>query len=296
MNRWAGWVAVGVALASSAWAGPRFAVHPLDARELATDEREWLKAFTEVRLARTPGIRLAGSARLEDAVRSAKGRDCETNDACLVYLANATDSLYGVFARIRRDPASGDWMMVARVVRADGTLVRTTVRRAAKAPNATTLDRAKALVADVFDALDLRSLPEAPPPDPGLEHLPPPPMVPVETLRLTEGPTMSPRRTLGLLIGAVGLATLTTGGAVLFSSVESSARLTPDDDGSVPPGQERLRREAAAQGEAAVILIPTGALLALTGTLVAFWPDAPVKVSAMPLREGGAFAISGVLP
>ncbi len=76
----------------------RVAVHPLDARELTVEQREWLKAFFDVRLARTVGVRTAGSSRIDEALQTAKGKDCETKDSCLRYLAEATGSLYAVYA------------------------------------------------------------------------------------------------------------------------------------------------------------------------------------------------------
>ena len=236
-------VSLGVLLVCSVASanGARVAVHPLDAREFTVEQREWLRAFYDVRLARTPGIQLAGSTRVEDAVRSPKGKDCETKDSCLRHLAEATDSLYAVYARLRREPIGGEMMMTARVVRLDGTVVKSISRRAQPEKNVELLETCRTLVFNVVEALELKALPDTLPVADVFSPLPPPPMVSVGV-----EPPMSPRKKIGVAVAGAGIATLAVAGegATEYLADETGARLITGDPvtaarvpGAVPAGR-----------------------------------------------------------
>ena len=273
--------------------GARIAVHPLDARELTVEQREWLKAFFDVRLARTPGVRLAGSNRVEDALRTPRGKDCENQDACLSYLAESSGSLYAVYARLRREPLGGELMMTARVVRADGTNVKTVSRRAHPQPNVELIETCRTLVASVVDALELSALPSELPAAPALT-LPPPPLLSVNAPGVSG---MSARRKAGIAIGSVGAATLISGVVLFGLAADGRSRLTLDATGAVPLDQAGRAGNVAMQGRAGTVLIPVGVVIGLGGALIALWPeDRPVAVSFNASTEGGGILVGGHLP
>ena len=296
MSRWI--VLIGILTASLSYAaGTRVAVHPLDARELTVEQREWLKAFFDVRLARIKGISLAGSNRIDDALRTAKGKDCEVKDSCLQYLAESSGALYGVYARLRREPLGGELLMTARVVRADGTVVKNLSRRAHPQANVELLETCRGLVTAVVDGLELQSLPTEPPqlapraPAP----LPPPPLLTVETpARPFLG--MSARRTAGFAIASVGLATLASGTVLIGMATDGRSRLTPDSTGAVPASQVGRAASVALQGRAATVLIPVGAVIGLGGALIALWPEDRYSVALNASSTGGGFLVGGALP
>lgn len=291
------WAAVAaLILTSSALAqGARVAVHPLDARELTVEQREWLRAFFDVRLARTNGIRLAGSNRVDDALRLPRGKDCETRDTCLRHLAEHTDSLYGVYARLRREPVGGELLMTARVVRADGVVVNTVSRRAHPAQNVELLETCRALVSQVVDELDLRALPDTLPAVDEFSALPPPPLLTAEESLRT--PPMSLRRKIGLGIAATGLATLATGSIVFGVATDGRGKLNLDDGGAVPSSQTRAAASVANQARVSSVLIPIGAVIAAAGAVIALLPDERrVSVSFTASPGGGGVLVAGALP
>lgn len=275
-------------------AGARVAVHPLDARELTVEQREWLKAFFDVRLARVQGVNLAGSSRIDDALRTAKGKDCETRDSCLQYLAESSGSLYAVYARLRREPLGGELLMTARIVRVDGTVVKTLSRRAHPQQNIELLETCRGLVTSIVDGLELQSLPDQLPqlaPAP----LPPPPLLTVQTpARPFLG--MSARRTAGLAIASVGLASLASGTVLVGMATDGRRRLTPDATGAVPASQVSPAADVALQGRAASVLIPVGVVIGLGGALIALWPEDRYSVAVNASSTGGGIVVGGGLP
>ena len=275
----------------------RVAVHPLDARELTVEQREWLKAFFDVRLARTAGIRTAASSRIEDALATPKGRDCETKDSCLRYLAEATGSLYAVYARVRREPLGGELLVTARVVRADGAVVRKVSRRAQPQQNVELMDTCRTLVASAVDALELSRLPSQLPLNEPLQPstLPPPPLLAVAQPAPSNG--ISGRRMVGMAMGSVGLATLGTGAVLFGMAAAGRSQLTPDRTGAVPSSQVARAGNVALQGQAGTVLIPLGVALGLGGALLALWPEARrVDVALTAGPGGGGIRVGGVLP
>ena len=290
-------VITALALASLASAeGARIAIHPLDARELTVEQREWLKAFFDVRLARTPGVQLAGSNRVEAALRTASGKDCETKDSCLSFLADSSGSLYAVYARLRREPMGGELMMTARVVRADGEVVKTVSRRAHPEPNVELLETCRTLVTSVVEGLELSSLPNVLAPRTAVaQALPPPPLVTIEAARVAPG--MSARRKAGIAIGAVGVATLASGAVLFGLASDGHSTLELDGNGNVPASQAARAGNVAMQSQASSVLIPTGIIIGLGGALIALWPeDRPVNVSFSASPAGGGILVGGRLP
>ena len=290
-------LALGALLLASAGLaeGARVAVHPLDARELTVEQREWLKAFFDVRLARTPGVRLAGSNRVDDALRTTRGKDCETQDSCLRYLAESSGSLYAVYARLRREPVGGELLMTARVVRADGAVVKNVSRRAHPEHKVELVDTCRTLVSTVVAALDLPTLP---PDMPKLERpipYPAPPLLKVEAV--APPPEMSARRKAGLALSSVGLATAIAGGVLFALATDDGSRLTPDDTGAVPADQLGRAANVTMQSRAATVLIPVGVIIGLGGALITLWPeDHGVAISLNASPEGGGILVGGRLP
>jgi hypothetical protein len=285
-----------VALASIAFAdGARVAVHPLDARELTVEQREWLRAFFDVRLARTAGVRIAGSNRVEDALRTSRGKDCETKDTCLQYLAESSGSLYAIYARLRREPIGGELLMTARIVRADGTVVKSVSRRAHPERNVELVDTCRTLVSSVVESLQLASLPNEAPALAPTDRFPAPPLLTVEAPRQPTG--MSPRRTAGIAIASVGVATLASGVVLFGMAAQDRATLTPDSNGNVPPSQVARASNVAMQGQAGTVLVPVGVIIGLGGALLALWPeDRGVAVSMHASAAGGGVLVGGSLP
>lgn len=270
--------------------GARIAIHPLDARELTVEQREWLKALFDVRLARTPGVRLAGSGRVEAALQSPQGKECETSDACLRYLAESSGSLYAIYARLRRDPVGGELLMTARVVRADGALVKTVSRRAHPEPNVELTETCRTLVTNVVSGLDLQSLPPALPakrdPPQSLAMFSAPPLLAIDAP--PQAGSASPRKRAGLALGTFGVASLTAGGLLVAMATDGRSRLTPNSSGAVPHPQAAAAANVAMQTNAAAVLIPVGALIGAAGALLAFWPEDPRVSIAVSGSPGGA--------
>lgn len=308
------WLFVAVMISASAAAEPRVVVNPLDVGNVTDAQREQLRAQFDVMLARLQGVKLAGSARMEEALGKSAATRCEVRDSCLRFLADATESLYGTYIRI-------DWMAdqvfaVARVVRIDGVVVRRLSFTVKPKPHRTMIELSRDALAQTLRDLKLDELPATIPDDvqPQALELSPPPVPPAS---LEPGPPVptSPtpivyalppavmkdtpmpfRKVVGWTLVGVGGATLVAGGVVAAVAAAGTAANPHDAAGLVSPDRAAPVAMALRQADIAAVLIPTGAAVAAIGLLVVVVPsprETELALSVAPVRDGFAVMMGG---
>ena len=259
--------------------GARFAVHPLEARELTADQREKLVARFAVMLARVPEIRITGVRLIDEALAQPAGKDCETRDAALRFLATDTGSFYGVFVRIRPDPSGTRLLVTARVVRADGALVR---RASIAGPiEVGVIETGADLLAQVVEELELDGLSSR-----------------VQVVSLLPDPTVLdrsslvadswPRRPVGYTLIAVGAVALVAGGILAGIAAGGLSGLKTDRNGALPASQVANASRAMNQSVAVAVLIPVGAIFGVAGVLLGLWPSSPSQRLAPALQASAS--------
>ncbi len=286
-------VALLVALVSAASSaqGARFAVHPLELREMTAAQQELVQAQFDVLLAKVPSIRLAGSTLVEEALRKPAGKDCETRDACLRFLAKETESLYAVYARLRPDPLGAQLLLNARVIRSDGAVMRQVELGAPLGEKGELTETARQLLARLLDRLELKALSAT------LAVEPVAPIVPLARAEVVPPPAVivSSRRPAGLALLGTGAVTLGAGAIVAGLAVGGRSQLTLDPHGAVPQSQANRALGVAREGQVATVLIPVGAVVALLGAAVAFWPRGDAVAVSM-LRPASRTGFQGRWP
>lgn len=256
-----------VLLASSAWGqGARLAVHPLELPELTPAQAEIVQAQYDVMLARITDIRLAGSSAVEDALSHPNAKNCETRDECLQFLAKATDSLYGVYARVRPDPLGAQLVVNARVVRSDGAVVRKVTLASELKEGADRVEVARQLLARLVIGLELHRLSPTLGLEPVASSSNASPLFPVQTL-----PT-SPRQPVGFALLGIGGVAVVAGCVVAGVAANGRSKLTVDANGAVPPNQAVRAHDVAREAQSATVLLPVGAVVAVVGAALAWWP------------------------
>ena len=268
---------------------PRVAVHPIAVSGLTANDKRNLEALFDVRLARTAGIRLAGSGGVDDALAQPQGRDCEVRDACLRFLAEQTGSLYAVHARVSADALVTKLSASARVVRVDGMMIREVERSATV--NGEVMKAGREVIAALLDGLDLDQLAETVP----VHEDPSQPGVSVPMV--TASAPSNLRTVLGAVTVGAGGATLIAGAVLAGLSASGRGRLQIDSTGAVPAEQASAASGVAQEMRAASVLIPVGAVATAGGlALLLYRPQSDVVVTAAPSRTGGTVLISGRLP
>jgi hypothetical protein len=262
-------------LASAAMAQePRLAMHPLELREMTPAQQEIVQAQFEVLLARVPGVRLAGSAAVEEALAKPQGHGCELRDACMRFLAQETESLYAAHVRVRPGPREEQLLLEARVVRADGAVVRKVMVQSAL-QGRERAEAARTLLARGLEALALGAL------SPTLSV-----ELPAQVLKpeVAVDRAVAARRPVGFATLGVGGAMLVAGTVVAVLASVGRGALTVDATGAVPPAQAMQAREVAREGQAATVLIPLGAVVTLAGVALGFWPSQEPTAAAEASR------------
>ncbi len=255
-------------LASVAWGqGARLAVHPLELPGLTPAQSEIVQAQFDVMLARTHELRLAGSSAVEDALRDPNAKGCDTRDDCLRFFALATDSLYAMYARLRPDPLGAQLVVNARVIRSDGAVVRNVTLAAALEDGSDRVEVSRQLLAKLLNALELDHLS----PTLGLEPVATlpnaAPLFPVQAVQ------SSARHPAGFALLGVGGVALVAGCVVAGLAVSGRSRLSVDANGAVPANQAVRALGVAREGQTASVLIPLGAVVAVVGGALAWWPQ-----------------------
>lgn len=296
-------VIVAILHSVAALAEPRVAVHPLELGNFTLDEREALKAQFQVMVARVPKVTLAGSSRIDDALSKSAAARCDVRDSCLRFLAEATDSLYGMYVRLDA-MAGGAVISTARVVRSDGATVRK-VRVDAENARSALLLTVTELKLDALESTlpagELRAAELTPPPLPAAQPEPRPGVEPeAMTVTLEQQPRSDWKPVAGWSLLGVGGATVATG--VVFAALAASgaAAHPPDSSGLVSPDQAAGAALALEQSNIAAILIPTGAAVAVVGAILVLWPKpsgpSSLSLAVVPTHGGLAASISGRLP
>ena len=283
------------------WAEPRLAVHPLEVSHVTAEQQEQLRAQLDVMLARLKGVRVAGSARLEDVLQASAASRCDVRDSCLRFLAEGTDSLYGMYMRV--EPTSDEVVAIARVVRSDGVTVRRVTVPVKPHGGLTVVELARKAMASALLELRLAELPSTlliePPAAEPFAVLTPPPTPPAAVVPLAEPERRSvPLKTVtGWSLVGVGGATLVAGGVFAALAAAGTAANPPDASGRVAPERAGAVAAALNQSQLSSILIPTGAAVAIIGAVVVLLPRAgPVTAAAAPLRDGLSVGLWGAFP
>jgi hypothetical protein len=284
----------GILICGSAWAdGARLAVHPLELREMTPAQRERIQAMFDVMLARVDGVRLAGSSAIDEAMERPKARGCETRDDCLRFLAESTDSLYALYARLRPDPLGARLVLEARVVRVDGLVMRK-ARMSVPVTVGEQSEAARQLLSQLLEAMDLGGLSATLTAIPASAQLTPSGPVMIDMQMAAAVPV---RRPVGFALLGVGAATLAAGGVAAGLAVTGRSALTPDSHNRVPPSQASRALDVAREGQAATVMIPVGLVIAAVGAGLAFWPaDKPVAVTMAAHPGGAGLMLAGRLP
>ena len=271
-------------------AQPRLAVHPLGLGNFPAEQQEILKSQFEVLVARVAGVKLAGSSRLDDTLTKAAAANCEVRDSCLRFLAESTDSLYGMYVRVDNGPTGV--IATGRVVRSDGVTVRKVRVDAESARDALVLALRELKLDTLESTLPSNPLPVA-------ESFSPPPMPPaaVDVAREREAATNWKKVTGVSLIG-VGAATLATGGVFAGLAASDAAANPPDSTGAVSSVHAAGAANALQRSRIAAVLIPTGAALAVIGAIVLALPSHSDRYSlgVTPTQDGVMASVSGTLP
>ncbi len=297
----------------AAWAAPRLAVHPLEVVNTSNTQRDQLSAQFEVMLARQQGIKLAGSIRMYEVLQNSVATRCEVRDSCLRFLAEATDSLYGVYVRLEAQP--DELVVSGRVVRVDGVLVRKVTVPVKVRLNLSVVELGREALTLALAELQLSALsstiPDAvqPPVDPTVALTPPPtpaaaPAEPIQSEAFVSPPPLLISReketpwtkVAGWSLVAVGGAAFGVGAVFGGMAVVGMGANPPDASGLVAP--ERAAPVAAALGQSkiAAVLLPTGAVLAAVGVGLVVLPSprgTRVGVSIAPGREGLLVSLTG---
>jgi len=266
-------------------------MHPLELREMPAAQREIVQAQFDVMLARIRDIRLAGSTAVEEALLKPAGKGCETRDECLRFFAESTESVYGVYARLRPDPLGAHLLIRARVVRSDGVVMRNVSLATPIEDDVELTETARELLAQMLDELELDTLSATVTLEPVAQPNPPPPFA----QPIVFAP--SPRRPAGFALLGIGAVTLAAGGVCAGAAVSGRSQLTPDRDGAVPLSQANRALEVAREGQAATVLLPVGAVIAAVGSALAWWPvDTPIAVSVLAASDRAGLQVGGRLP
>lgn len=281
-----------VVAASVAFAdGERLAVHPLAIEGMPPAQCETIQAGFDVMLARVKNIRLAGSGTVDEALAKRAGQDCQTRDACLRFLAEATESQHALHVQLQ---AGRELVAQARVVRADGTQVRQVALAEPLGKGIEPAGAARRLLGRVLDALALETLGGAPALGLGLVPVAWPGVAPA-VARAPEAPAL--RRPIGFALLGVGAVAFATGLVAAGLAVDGHAHLTFDAKGAVPRSQAARAADVGRTTQAAAVMIPVGALVAIGGGLLAFWPSPPpVAVDLTAGRDRLGFSIAGAFP
>jgi hypothetical protein len=311
-----GVLGLGLVLSLTAGAQPRFAVHPLEVGNAPKAQSDQLAAQLEVLLARLPGVKLAGTGRLEDALAKGAASRCDARDSCLRFLAEATDSLYGVYVRL--DMVGHGAVATARVVRIDGAVVRNVT---ALAPERPAGDRLREALAAVVKKLELAALPDTLPvgealraesrawePPPAPAPLLPPSAQPLAWeappaplfVAAPERSGAGPRRVAGVALVAAGGAAVVVGCVFAGLAANGVAGNPPSASGLVAPERAGAVATSLSRATVASVLLPAGAAVGLAGALLLLLPRAPapsaVQVAFAPMQGGLAVALGGSLP
>lgn len=229
---------------------------------MAENEVPMLQSEFRQLLAQHSALLLPTRSSWNSAVAAVGRKDCDVNDECLQQLAQASTSLYALFASIEGDPAGTVLRATGRVVDRQGRLVRAKVQvtNAASGPVAAQL----ALRQLLFE-LELDQLSSSPP-IAGVNT----PASPPSPVRIAAWVT------LGAAIGAAG------------SSLGFGLTALPVD-GQFTTGEQRRATRSA------MLSLGTGlgAAALLATSLVLFSTSGPVTLLACPTAGGGVVVARG---
>lgn len=293
--------------ATAAWAGlPKVAVHPLKVTDGSQKERDSLQAAFELQVAASRAIETPTSARIAQALSLPQGKGCDLQDTCLRFLAEATNSVYALFATIGLDPRGESYVLSARVMRADGEIVRNIQELTfAKGRAVSFTDGGKAALRELIDRLKLGELDTAVPvARPKVADAARPAELRPAAAPATEvvnRPTVEPEtptlKVVAYAVGGAGVAALAVGGVVGGLALSGKGAITPDASGNVPRSQAGQVAAVNTQGTVSAIALASGAALLATGAVLYFMaPDSPATVAVAPTPGGAAFAIAVPLP
>jgi hypothetical protein len=273
----------------AAGAEPHFAVHPLETAGVSAADAERMGALFDVLVAKTPKIKLAGAARMDEALATNAASGCDVRDSCLRFLAESTDSLYGIYVRL--DLEGEELIATSRVVRLDGVLVRQA--RIAVPVSGKPIDVAHQALTLTLAELKLNELDSTLParqavPEPIVLTPPPVPPAAIE-------PTTGWKKIAGWTLIAAGGTTLAAGGVFAGLSAAGLAANPHDPRGLVSPEHAAPAASALNQARIATGLIPVGAAVAAVGAILLLTPASAPQLSVVPLQDGAALSFSGTL-
>jgi hypothetical protein len=245
------------------------------------------------------GLILPTPKEVDTALKETRRQDCRESNECLAQLAQKAGTLYGMYTSLEYT-STKELVVVGRVVRDDGKLMGAGRVELPRGKD-TLVAVFKVLLARLSEQLALKDLPTfkpvepapAPPPEkqvelapPSREHMPPPPMPPLEV-------GARPLRMAGYVGVGGGLAVAAIGG-IVFGTTK---HVQTDPSNNVYPSDRAWAQDSAHQQTAGVALIVAGGVVAAAGAVLwAITPERAPKVAVVPVNGGGVVSLGGSFP
>ncbi len=283
---------------TASWAAnglPRFAVHPLEVGDLSPKDQETLAALWEVLIASVPDIEMASGPRVSEALANAAGKDCQTRDSCLAFLAQSTDSVYGVFGALTVSPKGDELVATARVVRLDGALVRQIpALRLERTGGSSLVESGRIALKRLVDELQLGALPASiPVVASGAGQESGSAKVPGPEVRMP-----APMRVAPIAVGGAGVAAMAVGLGFGVAALADRGSLQTDGTNRYVTGEQAVRAAGVDRNASvALVLVAAGGAAVVTGLGLLVLPPGPnppsaPRVAVAPTRGGAALTLS----
>lgn len=275
-------------------------------------------------LERQPGITVPSKRLTESFTSGAKRKDWAETDEALAKLAELAATRYAMFVQVSYgsspESKSKGVLVLARVVRSDGELVKEARTFAAKGKESLR-EAFKGRTAELFKQLELAKLPLTikapappaaqvpptasgpmlpPPRPPGEPVMPPPPLPPLEVKRELAGPWKPVSYSALAVGGAAFVAGFITFAAAPQVRLDGNRNAYEADLGSVQTMRDTQRAGVGLIIAGAAVAAVGGAILLwaprqeLSGTPASGTPEASVNMSVVPTVGGAGLVVGGV--
>jgi len=228
---------------------------------------------------------------------------CPSNELlkCMAYLAEHTNSTYGLRVELRRGTRAKTWEWAAELAAHDGTVMKQPEVFPFMESEDIVFDRlCEMTLKQYVEKLDLGKLPLVPT---KVADVPKVEKPKVEVPKIvTPLEPEHPLGTVGWIVAGVGGATAIAGGVVLGMAASTAGGLHPNDNGAVPLSEAPQAKQVADNGTLGSVLVGVGVAVAAGGVVMAMLPGDPPKaekkttVTMVPTAGGAVLSISGSLP